>query len=89
MLILSGKHVGAKTTLGTTKSEGNHPKCWFSVENTLEPNYTGNHKNIKGTTQNVDFEQEVFWSQTTLGTITSEGNHPTIMIGQKCVPYLR
>ena len=65
-----------QTTLGAIKSEGNHPKCWFWVENTLEPNNTWNHKKVKGATQNVHFKQKALMSQTTLGTITSKGNHP-------------
>ena len=31
---------------------------------------------VKGTTQNVDFEQEALGSLATLGAITAEGNHP-------------
>ena len=86
MFIYEQKALRSQTTLGTTISEGNHPKCWFWaestleknntvkgnylkcwfwVENTLGPNYTGNQK-IRGTTQNVDFEQEALRSQTTL-----------------------
>ena len=42
ILILSGKHFGAKQKR-TMKSEGNHPKCWFWAESTLEPNNTLNH----------------------------------------------
>ena len=30
---------------------------------------------MKGTTENIDFEQEALWSQITLGTKTNEGNH--------------
>ena len=30
---------------------------------------------VKGITQNVDFEQRVIWIKTTLGTIKSEGNY--------------
>ena len=60
------------------------------MENTLEPNYTGNHNKLWEPSKMFDFEQEALWSQTTLGATTSEGNHPIVMIGKKgVVPYLR
>ena len=65
----------SQTTLGIMKSEGNHQKCWFWVENTLEPNNTGNHNKWKELRKMFIFEQRALRSQTTLETITSEGNH--------------
>ena len=35
---------------------------------------------MKGTTQNVDMEWKTRWSQTSLGTIKSEGNHQKRLI---------
>ena len=77
------KALKSQTPLGTITSKWNHPKCWFWVENTLEPNYTGNHNKLWEPSKMFDFEQEALWSQTTLGTTTSEGNHPIAMIGKK------
>ena len=66
----------SQTTLATMKSEGNHQKCLFWLENTLEPNNKGNHNKWKELRKTFIFEQEALRSQTTLETITSEGNHP-------------
>ena len=67
----------SQTTLGTMKSEGNHQKCWFWVENTLEPNNTGNHINKwKELRKMLIFEQKALRSQPTLENITIEENHP-------------
>ena len=65
----------SQTTLGTMKSEGNYQKCWFWVENALEPNKTGNHNKWKELRKMFIFEQheqKALRSQTTLETITRE-----------------
>ena len=72
----------SQTTLGTIKVKGTIQNVDFEWQRHWSPTTLGTIKN--GTTQNIDFEQEARWSQTTLETITGEGNHPIIMIGQKC-----
>ena len=123
----------SQTTLGTITSERNYAKCSFLSRKYLGAKQHWKLKQVKGTTQNDDFEQRALlsqatlgtikrnhpldfkwktrWSQTTLwtiknegnhpkwrfwarstlepnntgnSTITSEGNHPIFIIGQKC-----
>ena len=61
---------------GNHKSEGNHLTCWILSENMLEPNNKGNNIKWRELPKLLILSKKVLWSQTTMGTITSEGNHP-------------
>ena len=64
----------SQTTLGTITSERNYAKCSFLSRKYLGAKQHWKLKQVKGTTQNDDFEQRALLSQATLGTI--KRNHP-------------